>query len=109
MVFKELDGVIKLFDVMSLPENTKNLLYISHVLVYWSTYITFTIYSIGIKRYRVFIKYCVFSLKFCDFSELCQFRCSAAFFPDWRVSTHTDTKGKQSPEYFKLFGKKHNI
>ena len=27
--------------------------------------------------YRAFIKYCVFFLKCCDFSELCQFCCSA--------------------------------
>ena len=25
------------------------------------------------------------------------------------VSTHTDTEGKQSPEYFEKIGKKHNI
>ena len=35
------------------------------------------------------VKYCVFSLKCCDFSELCQFCCSAG------VCTHTVTKGKQ--------------
>ena len=39
-------------------------------------------------RYRVFIKYCVFSLKFCDFSELCQFCCSTGFLPAWCVYTH---------------------
>ena len=33
------------------------------------------------RMYKVFIKYCVFSLKFCDFSELCQFCCSAGFLP----------------------------
>ena len=32
---------------------------------------------------------------FCDFSELCQFCCSAGFVPAWCVYTHTDTKGKQ--------------
>ena len=42
----------------------------------------------------MFIKYCVFSLKFCDFSELCQFCCSAGVLPAG-VCTHTDTKGKQ--------------
>ena len=55
-------------------------------------------------RYRVFIKYCVFSLKFCDCSELCQFCCSAG------VSTHTDTEGNREKQesgiYFKIFGKK---
>ena len=39
-------------------------------------------------NYRVFIKICVFSLKFCDFSELCQFCCSAGFLPAWCVYTH---------------------
>ena len=34
-----------------------------------------------ILYYRVFIKNCVFSLEFCDFSELCQFCCSAGFLP----------------------------
>ena len=38
--------------------------------------------------YRVFIKYCVFSFKCCDFSELCQFCCSAGFLPAWCVYTH---------------------
>ena len=47
------------------------------------------------KIYRVFIKYCVFSFKFCDFSELCQLCCSAGFLPAWCVCTHTDTEGKQ--------------
>ena len=46
-------------------------------------------------RSRVFIKYCVFSLKCCDFSELCQFCCNAGVLPAWCVYTHTDTKGKQ--------------
>ena len=41
-----------------------------------------------IGRYRVFIKYCVFSLKFGDFSELWQFCCSAGFLPAWCVYTH---------------------
>ena len=38
--------------------------------------------------YRVFIKYCVFSLKFCDFSDLCQFYCSAGVVPACCVYTH---------------------
>ena len=37
---------------------------------------------------RVFIKYCLFYLKFCDFSELCQFCCSDGFLPAWWVYTH---------------------
>ena len=40
---------------------------------------------------RVFIKYCVFSLKFCDFSELCQFCCRAGVLSAWCVYT----EGKQ--------------
>ena len=42
----------------------------------------------NVSRYRVFIKYCVFSLKFCDFPELCQFCCSASVLPAWCVYTH---------------------
>ena len=38
--------------------------------------------------YRVFIKYCGFSLKFRNFSELCQFCCSAGVLPAWCVYTH---------------------
>ena len=46
-------------------------------------------------KYRVFIKYCVFSLKCCDFYELCQF-CSSA-------GVHRGKAEKyQSPEYFKI-------
>ena len=52
--------------------------------------------------YRAFIKYCVFSLKFCDFSELCQFCCSACFLPAWYVYTHWH-RGKTE---FGIFKKK---
>ena len=38
--------------------------------------------------YRVLINYCVFSLKFSNFSELCQFCCSAGVLPAWCVYTH---------------------
>ena len=38
--------------------------------------------------YRVLIKYRVFSLKCCDFSELCQFYCSTGVLPAWYVYTH---------------------
>ena len=54
------------------------------------------------RTYRVFIKYCVFSLKFCDFSELCQFCCSAGFLHVWFVYTHwhwRKTEKGQNPEY----------
>ena len=60
------------------------------------------------SNYRMFIKYCVFSLKFCDFSELCQFCCSAGFLPAWCVYTHWHrgkTEKGQSPEYFLKIGK----
>ena len=60
----------------------------------------------------VFIKYCVFSLKFDDFSELCQFCCSAGVLPAWCVYTHQH-RGKtgkgQSLEYFKIFEKTQNF
>ena len=63
--------------------------------------------------YRVFIKYCVFSLKCCDFSELCQFCCSAGVLPSWFVYTDTDTKGKQRKtrdrNILKSLEQKHNI
>ena len=58
--------------------------------------------------YRAFIKYLFFSLKCCDFPELCQFCCSAGFLPVWCVYTHwrrRKTEKGQSPEYFKIFGK----
>ena len=59
-------------------------------------------------RYRVFIKYCVFSLKFCDFSELCQFWCSAGVLPACCVYTlwqQGKTERGKSPEYSAIFGK----
>ena len=42
----------------------------------------------------VFIQKCVLSLKFCDFSELCQF-CGALVLYLPGVCTHTDTDGKR--------------
>ena len=42
----------------------------------------------SIYVYRVFIKYCVFSFIFCDFSELCQFCYSTGSLPAWCVYTH---------------------
>jgi len=51
----------------------------------------------------------VFSLNFCDFSELCQFCCSAGVLRAWCVYTHwhrgTTEKGNSS-EYFKIYEKK---
>ena len=45
---------------------------------------------------------------FCDFSELCQFYCSAGVLPAWSVYTHwhrgKTEKGK-SPKYLKIFQK----
>ena len=45
--------------------------------------------------YRVLIKYCVFSLQFCDFSELFKICCSAGVLPLPGECTHTNTEGKQ--------------
>ena len=42
--------------------------------------------------YRVLITYCVFSLKFWVFSELCQFRCSAGFLPALCVYTEGEER-----------------
>ena len=56
--------------------------------------------------YRVFIKYCVFSWKFRDFSELCQFCCSAGVLLAWFVYTHWHrgkTEKDQSLEFYKIF------
>ena len=67
---------------------------------------------IFIFNYRVFIKYCVFSLTFCDFSELCQFCCSAGVLPAWYVYTHWHrgrTEKGQSPGYISKSSKTHNI
>ena len=49
-----------------------------------------------------------YSLNFCDFSELCQFCCSAGVLPTWCVYTHWHrgkTEKGQSPECFKIFEK----
>ena len=61
--------------------------------------------------YRVFIKYCVFSFKCCDFSELCQFCCSAGVV--WPAIVYTlwkrvETKRGQSSEYILKYKKNHN-
>ena len=59
--------------------------------------------------YRVFIKYCVFSLK-C--SELYQFCCRAGVLPAWCVYTdwhRGKTEKGQSPEYILKFSKKTTI
>ena len=50
-----------------------------------------------------------FSLKFLDFSELCQFCFSAGFLPAWWVYAHwhwEKTEKGKSPEYFKIFQRK---
>ena len=47
-------------------------------IVHQSSYIQNTCLH---KIYKVFIKHCDFSLKCCDFSELCQFCCSAGVLP----------------------------
>ena len=54
------------------------------------------------RNYRVLIKYCVFSFKYCDFSELWQCCCSAGVLPAWCVYTHWHrgkTEKGQNPEY----------
>ena len=66
------------------------------------------VYLNRVPGIRVFLKYCVFSLKFCDFSELCQFCYSSGFLPAWCVYTHCHrgkTEKGQSPEYSKIFEK----
>ena len=59
-------------------------------------------------RYRVFIKHCVFSLKFCDFSELCSSAAALVLYLPG-VCKHIDTprENRERPEskYSKIFGK----
>ena len=55
--------------------------------------------------YRVFIRYCVFSWKFCYFSELCQYCCSAGVLPSWCVYTHWHREKTESGKYIKIFEK----
>ena len=59
-----------------------------------------------LRTYRVFVKYCVFSLKFGNFSELCHFCCSAGdVLPAWCVYTHLHrdkTEKGKIPENFKI-------
>ena len=43
--------------------------------------------------YTVFIKYCVFSLKFCDLNSASSAAALVFYLPG--ASTHTDTEGKQ--------------
>ena len=55
------------------------------------------------SMYRMFINYRVFSLKFWNFSELCQFCCRAGVLPAWCLYTHWHrgkTEKSKSPEYF---------
>ena len=49
-----------------------------------ATYNSYLYVYLLLQTYRVFIKYCVFTLKFCDFSELC----SAGVLPAWCLHTH---------------------
>ena len=53
--------------------------------------------------YRVFYKYCVFSLKCFDFSELWHFCCSAAGVWPAIVYTHWHWERPESGIYFKIF------
>ena len=62
--------------------------------------------------YRMLIKYCVFSLKCCNFSDFCKFCCSAGCVWPAIVYTHWhrgETARVQSPEYILKSSKKHNI
>ena len=63
------------------------------------------------KIYRVFIKYCVFSLKFWIFLNSASSAAIAGLLPALCVYTRHRgrTEKGQSPEYFKISGKKHNI
>ena len=47
----------------------------------------------------------VFYLKFFEFSELCQFCCSAGVLPAWRVYTHWHRDKTESGKYIKIFEK----
>ena len=69
------------------------------------------LFSTANSQYRVLIKYCVFSLKFCDFSELCQFCCSAGVLPIWCVYTnwHRGKQRKAKVRNISKYSKKHNI
>ena len=68
---------------------------INELINHHKQFIVLSVINVLSVMYRVFIKYCVFSIKFCDFSELCQFCCSAGFLPAWCVYTHWQTEGKQ--------------
>ena len=61
-------------------------------------------------EYRVFIKHCVFSFEFYDFSELCQFCCKRWGLTWHCVHTLTPHRGEtergQSPEYILKSSKK---
>ena len=46
-----------------------------------------------------------FSLKIFEFSELCQFCCSASVLPAWRVYTHRHWEKTESGKYIKIFEK----
>ena len=49
--------------------------------------------------YSVFINYCVFSLRFCDFFNNARSAAALVFYLPG-VCTHTNTEVKQSPAYF---------
>ena len=58
--------------------------------------------------YRVFIKYCVFSLKFCDFFNSVSSAAALVFYLQLCTQRWKNETG-QSPEYILKFSKKHNI
>ena len=51
------------------------------------------------------IKNCSFSLEFCDFSELCQFCCSAGFLPAQCVYTHLHRGKTEAGIFLKIRNK----
>ena len=54
--------------------------------------------------YRVFMKYCVLPGNFAIILNSASSAAALVFYLPG-VCTHTDTKGKQSPEYFKILEK----
>ena len=61
------------------------------------------VYNNNNYTYRVFIKYCVVSWKFCDYSELCQFCCSAGVLPAWYDKWQRGkTEKGHNPKYYKI-------
>ena len=92
------------FLILTTPKTTKH--FYSMRLVFWHEFpsLTFNWGRISMTKFavtrslrlsnRVFIKYCVFSLKFCDFLNSASSAAALVFYLPG-VCTHTDTEGKQ--------------